>query len=388
MHFQEVFRAIYDNHMYEYIIINKSFKVVEFSEQTANYCDKSLLKSKEPDIFELFPELYGMERELQELLEEGNPPIFLPNIFKEPNYYINIHIHKGREHETLVILLENVTQIAIMEQSLIQDRNEKALLLDELEEKNAQLKLYNEQMHKLVEIESQKNIEKQKMLELSSRHAQMGEIIGMITHQWKQPLGVISMLCSALEVAKMKENLTDEMFYKSLDGIKKQVKHMDATVMAFQNFFKPAKSKQRFNIKKTIETIIDLVYSDYAMNNISIELHGDETVDAFGYANEYNQVVLSILKNAKDVFMQKPHDDMKIVIDIGKKEGRSFVRIRDNAGGIDEAIIDKIFDLYMSTKKEGSGLGLNIAKNVIEKNMNGKLEVHNVDNGAEFMITL
>jgi signal transduction histidine kinase len=388
MHFQEVFRAIYSNHIYEYIIINEDFKVVEYSDKSINYCDEMLLRSNKPDIFELLPELFGMDEKLKKLLYEKTSPILLHYIFKEPDFYINIRVHQGRHRETLIVLLENVTDMANMEQTLIQDRNEKSLLLDELAEKNRQLQVFNEKMQELVEQETKKNLEKQKMLELSSRHAQMGEIIGMITHQWKQPLSIINMSCTVLKISLLKGKFTDELLEKRLGDIEKQVKHMDTTVMDFQNFFNPRKEKHIFSIKKTIQTIIDLVKNEYVLNNIEIELIGDENIRAEGYANEYNQVVLSILKNAKDVFIKDPHDNMKIVVNIESKNNKSYVSIRDNAGGIPEDIIDNIFDLYMSTKKDGSGLGLNISKNIIEINMNGKLKVQNVDDGAEFIIIL
>ncbi len=388
MHLQEVFNAIYANHMYEYLIINEDFIVVEYSDKSINYCDEKLLKSTNANIFELLPELVGMDQKLKELFYIKSDPIILHHIFKEPNYYVNIRIHQGRRDETLIILLENVTEIAKIEQALVQDRNEKSLLLDELATKNSQLKIYNEKMQELVEQETKKNIEKQKMLELSSRHAQMGEIIGMITHQWKQPLGVINMSCALLEISMYKDKFSIELLIKQLNDIKQQVEYMNTTVMDFQQFFNPTKEKVSFNVKDTIKTIIGLVKSEYVLNNIKIELLGRDDIRVVGYANEYNQVVLSILKNAKDVFIENPHDDMKIVIDISEKDSRSYVTITDNAGGIDESIIDNIFDLYMSTKVDGSGLGLNIAKNVIEVNMDGKLEVRNVENGAEFSITL
>ncbi len=327
-----------------------------------------------------------MDRELNALLYENAEPIFLHYIFKEPNFYINIRVHQGRHKETLIILFENVTDMAKMDQALIQDANEKSLLLDELALKNRQLKEFNEKMQELVKIETEKNLEKQKMLELSSRHAQMGEIIGMITHQWKQPLGVINMSCAFLEISKYKNNLSDEIFFKQLNDIKKQVTYMNDTVMDFQQFFNPSKVKYDFNIKKSINTVIDLIRNEYDIKNIKIELKGDDNIVVNGYANEYNQVILSILNNARDVFMQNPRDNMKIVIDVSKKEKCSYVTITDNAGGVDESIIDKIFDVYMSTKPDGSGLGLNIAKSVIEKNMNGELKVRNVKDGAEFSI--
>ncbi len=387
MHLQDVFCAIYANHIYEYIVIDKNFKAVEWSEAATIYCNEELLKSKQGDIFELVPELFGMEEELRELLYEHTVPILIQYVFKEPDNYVNIRVHCGKAEETLIVLFENVTQMAKKDQSLVQEVNEKALLLDELAEKNKQLRALNEHMQELVERETKKNIEKQKMLEINSRHAQMGEMIGMITHQWKQPLNSINTLCILLEVSQRKKKLSLEALLRYVGEIKKQVDYMNKTVSDFQHFFNPSKMRYDFNVKEAIETIVGLIRSEYEVNGIKIELTGDEDVVVNGYANEYNQAILSIIKNAKDAFLDNPKENMKISIDISKDENnRSVVRIKDNAGGIDEEIIDKIFDVYVSTKKDGSGLGLNIAKTIIESNMEGELKVHNVDGGAEFVV--
>ena len=386
MHLQEVFRAINTNHIYEYLVVDSNFNMIEHSDGADNYCEQKLLESKEPNVFELVPELIGMEKELLELLHKVTKPILIRYVSKKEDHYINIRVHRGKADKTLIVLFENVTETAKKDRVLVQDANEKALLLEELAEKNKQLKDYGERMQVLVEIETKKNLEKQKMLELASRHAQMGEMIGMITHQWKQPLNTINTICIFLELMKNKNKRDEETILKQINEIRKQVNYMNETVEDFQHFFNPSKEKHDFNVMKTIQTVIDLIQPEYALKKIRIELKGDKSVTAYGYANEYNQVLMSILKNAKDAFMQRPKKDMKIAIDVSQENGRSIVRVTDNAGGIEKEVIEKIFDVYVSTKKDGSGLGLNIAKNVIETNMNGEIKVRNVKDGAEFTV--
>ena len=388
MHLKEVFDAIYANHLYEYFIIDRNFKIIESSDKVTQYCESEYLRNEKVDIFSVLPELFGMQAEFQELFDGVKSSFVLPYVFKEPNFYINIRIHQGRPGETLIILLEDVTSLAKLEQLSIQERNEKSLLLDELADKNSQLQVYNEQMQELVLKETQKNLEKQKMLELQSRQAQMGEMIGMITHQWKQPLGVINLSCSLLEISQRRNRLDETTLLKQLKDINAQVRYMNTTVNDFQNFFNPSKEKRIFNVHNTIQGIIDLVRNEYELNDIAVEISGDKSIEANGYPNEYAQVILSILKNAKDAFIQKPHDTMKITIELKSVGDCSLVNVKDNAGGIPEDIIESIFDLYMSTKVDGSGLGLNIAKSVIEVNMDGKLHVKNVEDGAEFSIIL
>lgn len=388
MHMQEIFNVIYNSHMYEYIILNRDFKIIKHSDNIFNFLEVDSFNSKKIDIFELIPEFIGMEEELHEILDQQKSSFTIPNVFKVPGFYINIHIHQS-EKETLIILLEDVTKKINIEKKISHERNEKALLLNEIAEKNRQLKQFNEQMHEMVNTEIKKNLEKQKMLELQSRYAQMGEMIGMITHQWKQPLNAINMIASVIQLKYQLGKLDDTIIANSIKKIQGQTEYMNQTVNDFQHFFNPIKEKIQFNLKKTLSTVLELVRYEYEMNNITLELIGDKDLFAYGYPNEYNQVILAILSNAKDAFLATPHNDMKITITVSDHNKEySIVKIKDNAGGIPDDIVDNIFDIYMTTKSTGSGLGLNIAKNIIENNMDGKLSVKNVENGAEFSIIL
>ena len=381
MHIQEVFTAIYDNHLYDYFVINREFKVIGFSEKVNNYCILDTFNEYDTDIFMAIPELIGMELDFDNVFEGLSNTVVLPMVFKEPNYYLNIRIHKGREregnrgvYESLIILFENVTVMALAEQNSLQERHEKTLLLAQLAEKNLQLEKFNEEMHKLVA--------------LRSRHAQMGEMIGMITHQWKQPLSAINMNCGFLQMKYQSGMLKKEQFDKKMKNILQQSEYMNKTIADFQNFFNPSKKKANFYIMETINSIISLVQTEYSINDIALILEGDESAMAYGYANEYNQVVLSILQNAKEALLEKRHKSMEIRIKVEKTPLYSAVSISDNAGGIPDEIIKTIFDLYMTTKVKGSGLGLNIAKRMIEENMEGRLSVKNTKEGAEFCILL
>ncbi len=315
-------------------------------------------------------------------------------IFKIPAFYIDIHIHQGRKYdpstqETLIIFLEDVTEKVEIQKKIYQERNEKVLLLNEITEKNKKLKQFNDQMQELVQIEIKKNLEKQKMVEIQSRHAQMGEMIGMITHQWKQPLSVISMIASGLKLKHQLGKLDDTTINTYSQKLQTQIIHMNQTINDFQHFFNPEKEKIQFSLQKTLSSVLGLIQYEYEMNHITLELISDKDILAYGFPNEFNQVIISILSNAKDAFLADPHNDMKVIITIKYYDEKySIVTIKDNAGGIPNNIIDTIFDLYMTTKNTGSGLGLNIAKNIIEENMDGKLTVRNIDNGAEFSILL
>ena len=393
MHIQEVFNAIYKNRLYEYLVINKKLDIVEFSDKVSIFCDNNPLESNAFNIFDFLPELYGMDDLINELFNGQRDSFTFPYVFKSPDLYVNIHIHPGRkkentlnQYETLIILFENVTNMANTQQILIQERNEKTLLVKEISSKNKQLHMLNEKMQDIIDEEIRKNLEKQKMVELQSRHSQMGEMIGMITHQWKQPLSVIATIANILKLKLQQNTLNDDILKNKLNHITTQVTHMNQTVSDFQHFFNPSKEKIKFNLFQTIHTVFDLIGYEYTTNNIALKLTGDENIFIYGYQNEFNQIMLSLLKNSKDAFLENPHDSMFVQVSVEKEIDRIIIKVIDNAGGIPENIIDEIFNLYVSTKTEGSGLGLNIAKNILEKNMNGQLTVQNTNNGAEFHI--
>jgi len=390
MHIQEVFNAIYSNHCYEYFVINKDYKVIEYSDKVFEYCDIQ----DGSDIFEFIPELYGLELEFENIFK-GQVEVYEIPIVSKKDKYINIYIYPGREsvsqsknYETLIILLEDITTIATTKQKLIQEKNDNTLLLQEISVKNKQLELYNNKMQELVRKEIKKNLEQQKMLELQARYSQMGEIIGMITHQWKQPLNAISMMANVLMLKQQNNSLDKKILEEKLDDIIMQVKYMSQTVNDFQHFFNPIKDKMYFNLFDSIQSVLDLVKSEYFHKNITVFLDGDKSIQAVGLPNEVNQVVLSLLKNSKDEFVKNPHSDMWIKINISSIDDKAIIEVSDNAGGIPEDIIDKIFDIYVTTKQDGSGIGLNISKSMIEEHMDGEMYVENIENGAKFTIIL
>jgi len=156
MHLQEVFNAIYANHPYEYLVINRQLKVIEYSDKVFHFCIQSSQKCDNINLMEAVPELFGLESEIDKIFKGDSTVFTLPYIAKAPDRYIHIHIHPGRikadspskdsVYETLIILFEDITDMANTQQNLVQERNEKSLLLEELSEKNAKLKIFNEQM--------------------------------------------------------------------------------------------------------------------------------------------------------------------------------------------------------------------------------------------------
>jgi nitrogen fixation/metabolism regulation signal transduction histidine kinase len=196
------------------------------------------------------------------------------------------------------------------------------------------------------------------------------------------------MMTNVLKLKQKNGAINTKLLNEKLDDILMQVGYMSQTVNDFQHFFNPIKDKIYFNAYDSIQSVLELVKSEYFHQNIDVVLSGDKTLTVAGLPNELNQVVLSLLKNSKDEFVKKPHDHMKIDINITHINDKAIITVTDNAGGIPEDIIDTIFDIYITTKKDGSGLGLNISKNMVEDHMNGKLSVRNTSDGAKFTIKL
>ena len=163
MHIQEVFNAMFKNHHYEYLIVNREMEVIEFSDRVIDYCDAKLLRDDSIDLYPLVPEFYGLEVRFEELFNNKRELIEIPHVRKSDEHYVNISVQPGRkdeqnEVETLVVLFENVTEFVVMHQRSVQDRNEKELLLFEIEKKNVKLHEFNEHMMQLVEIETDKSM--------------------------------------------------------------------------------------------------------------------------------------------------------------------------------------------------------------------------------------
>jgi len=255
-----------------------------------------------------------------------------------------------------------------------------------LEDKTLELQYLNNNLEKLVIQEVEKNSKKDKILFQQNRNAQMGEMIAMIAHQWRQPLNAISAATTLMD-QKIKTNKFDNDVAQMITSkIHTYVEHLSSTIDDFRNFFKPDKEKRFTDFQKIYNKAINLVDASLEKSGIKINCNVVKVEEFESYENELIQVVLNLLKNAEDVFLDKDIENKFINITI---DGLNFY-IEDNAHGVPEDIINKIFDPYFSTKKkkDGTGLGLYMSKTIIEEHCNGKLTVSNSDIGAVFKIEI
>ena len=253
------------------------------------------------------------------------------------------------------------------------------------------------QMQEQLNEEIKKNQEKEVQLITQNRNAAMGEMLRAIIHQWKQPLNVISVVNSSVKFSLENGlNIDNKSLMQDCDKIEEEINYMNQTIEDFRNFFKPQPSKI-YNINDSIKKVYRLLSKIYNSKGIEIELNLKDNLLTEGYSNELEQVIINILNNAKDAIVENEAKIKKIIINSYQKENNIAISIIDFAGGIDEKIIEKIFDPYFTTKSsdKGTGIGLDMSKKIIEK-VNGKILVSNIINkigdtqykGAKFEILL
>ncbi|NOQ30362.1 MAG: transporter substrate-binding domain-containing protein [Helicobacteraceae bacterium] len=237
-----------------------------------------------------------------------------------------------------------------------------------------------------------KEIQKQnEQLLNQSRLAQMGELINMIAHQWRQPLTAISARVNNLLVKViMKKEVKAELLQQELVYMDEYTQHLSKTINDFRDFFSEGKKSELTTLKNIVEKTLNIVQLSIESKNIKIILSYSDDVEFKTFTNEVKQVLLNIIKNAEDALLEKDIFNPTITINTLHRDNVKILIISDNAGGIDESIIDQIFEPYFSTKKSknGTGLGLYMSKIIIEDHCGGKLRVRNINNGAEFSIEL
>ncbi len=232
--------------------------------------------------------------------------------------------------------------------------------------------------------------EKEEFLFQKAKMADMGEMIGNIAHQWRQPLAINNTLLSILKEKSQMEMLSTEELQEKLEEMEHNIHYMSKTIDDFMRFYHPEKRKTVFSVSDMVEHALTIVHPILKKADIGFSFTPQEDVYVKGYMNEYTQVVVALLTNAKDVLLERQIPQAHIDISLHQEENEISLCIRDNAGGIPDVYIQRIFDPYFTTKHKsmGTGLGLYIAKMIIEKNMDGRLRAENRDEGAAFIITL
>ena len=252
------------------------------------------------------------------------------------------------------------------------------------------MKLHEEELTQKIADEVAKNTEKDRLLVHQSKLAAMGEMLGSIAHQWRQPLNNINLLTHFIR------DSYGTLSKKELDDIikdtKLQIDYMSDTIDDFRNFYQPTKDKIKFDVKEAVEQSSKIVQTQFEKSGIKLSIIGDN-IEITNYKNELQQVVLNILNNANDAAtIKKDANNFKaeVLIEIKKLDKRVEINLSNNCGEVNSEVMNRMFEPYFTTKFEdqGTGIGLYMARTIIEKNMNGIIGVVNIKDGVCFTINL
>ncbi len=259
--------------------------------------------------------------------------------------------------------------------------------ITEEKKREEMLEALNNELHQMVDIEVKKSRKKDQQLIEQLKLAQMGEMIDMIAHQWRQPLTAISATTNNLIFKLNMEDVDRKFFLEEMSLISEYTKHLSETIDDFRSFLQERDNKEPTALEDIVRDVLKIVHPLMERSHITISTHFDtqeSRVDV--YANDVKHALLNLLKNAEEVLTDRSVENPEIVVST-KKEGNSvIVSVEDNAGGVPEDISDKIFNPYFSTRlsKNGTGLGLYMSKMIMQEKHNGSLEFHNGDRGAIF----
>ena len=268
------------------------------------------------------------------------------------------------------------------------DVTERRRAEDALTEKRRELA----EINRTLEMRIARNVDelhrKDQLLIMQGRHAAMGEMISNIAHQWRQPLNALGLVIQQVPLFYDSGQCSSEFLEENTCKAMQLIQYMSRTIDDFRNFFRRDRERSDFRVYQVIRQTVSLIEESFKAQRISIAFHTESDPVITGFPNEYAQVLLNILMNARDALVERYVDDPRISLRTFVDESKTVVTIADNAGGIAEEHMDKLFDLYFTTKgpDKGTGLGLFMSKTIIEKNMGGRLTARNTGNGVEFRI--
>lgn len=248
----------------------------------------------------------------------------------------------------------------------------------------------NEELEDRIEQAIAKQKEQQDKLFTQNRNIQMNELLNMIAHQWRQPLARIAAVTSQVKMSLALDEIDPDSFNQQVSRIEEYTNELSSTIDDFRKMYEPSHRTKSVPLQDLLKKSAAIISNSFKEQNISISIHADDDLLDTLVTGELYQVILNILKNAQEAFLEHSVSPATIGINVTEDKDKLHIRIKDNAGGIKEDTLEHIFDPYFSTKdkKVGHGLGLHMSKNIVEQQCHGELIVNNVDQGTCFTIII
>lgn len=349
---------------------------------------------------------FSLEIEFDATMEGHKHKIatFLPlyNIEKQKMAYFVVyqdsdelaHLQEERYYSYGIFTLINIL-IFILIYKEVNFRENLLARIKESTHKLRQKTVELEQLNNSLELRIKKEVEKSREQELQlfevEKMAQMGEMIGNIAHQWRQPLSAIATASSAIKLHYELELLNKEDLYNYLDGITRNTQYLSETIDTFRNFVKEDRLVQEANVQTVLEQGLSIVMDSVKSNSIKlIKDYSVEPIKIKTIPKELIQVFINVINNARDIILERSVVNPEIILRVEKVNETIIISIEDNAGGVPKEILPKVFDLYFTTKHQsrGTGIGLHMSRKIVHDHLNGKMYVQNSSLGARFVMEL
>ncbi|MEG3640831.1 ABC transporter substrate-binding protein [Magnetococcus sp. PR-3] len=361
-------------------------------EQVCQTSREALMGQRVTQVFPSIKEM-GLFELFQQVHQDGKSRVLPTTLYDDKKITLWV--------ENRVFALPNGEIIAVYADQTERRNQEQQLklTLEELQQANDKLRAHQREVERLntelenrINDEVEKNRQKDVLMMHQARLAAMGEMMGNIAHQWRQPISALGLMIHNLRDQHADNELTEEIMNDKCNQVMGLVKNMSRTIDDFRNFFKPDRVMEPFDLPDATAQAIELVRSAMNHHEICVELTDSEPLQVMGYTREFCQVVLVVLSNAKDAILDHAQRQEKgwIGLSIHTQDAWAELRIKDNGGGIEAAILEKIFDPYFTTKDDnrGTGIGLYMGRMIITEHMNGQIEARNGPQGAEFILRL
>jgi len=417
---EALFRTFDNKIIYGIVTFQIPTKLKDFSNVSVSIIDISALKQTEEELKVSNAKLEIKKKELETIIQEAPNPIMIHNedgkviLVNKVWEHLTGYLHKDIDTiekwtkkaygKKMPIIKESIDKLYSLNQKVNEGEYEIITKKGDIKTWQFSSAPLGKIKGKLTVISSAMDITelklKDKLLYEQTRLASMGEMIGNIAHQWRQPLSVITMGATGMKIQKEMGELDNDTFIKSCDAINSNAQYLSKTIDDFRNFVKGDRTKKIFNLKNDIDSFLHLVEGTIKKHNIEIIQDIEKGIEINGYENELTQCFINIFNNAKDALNENltKYDNKILFISASLEKEKTVIKIKDNAGGIPINILPKIFEPYFTTKhqSQGTGLGLHMTYKLIVEGMNGIIKANNVKfehngknyEGAEFIIIL